>query len=391
MTRRSFAIAAATAASATRVSGANDAIRIGLIGAGGRGQYVTNKAAQAQGTRITAICDVNAVQIDKAKSTFAKDATSFNDFRQLLASTEVDAVVIGSPDHWHVPMVIASVGAGKDVYVEKPLTKSIEEGDAVIRAVETSKRIVQVGYQQRSTPHFDVVRQLVADGRLGTVNLAETYWYQDYVRASWTRELISGDNIDWKGWLGTAPDQPFDRLKLSRWRWFWDFGGGHLTDLFSHWVDSVHWILNDDRLTETHATGARMHFQQFECPDTISLSSRYRKGHVVTYQGSLLSGREDGGIVLRGSEAVVKLTRGGFQLLRNDENDSVPPSMTQRARRDGTIDHVENWLACVRSRKQPNAGVRSSVVAANVAHSGNRSYREGRRMTGNDLAWTARV
>ncbi len=381
MTRRTFAIAASTAASSLRVWGANDAIQIGLIGAGGRGRGICQTASRLPGTKITAICDVNPSQIDKAQSTFAPDAASVAEFPALLARADVDAVMIGSPDHWHVPMVIAAVQAGKDVYVEKPLTHTIEEGETCIRAVDASKRIVQVGYQQRSTPHFSVVRDVVASGRLGRVNLAETYWYQDYIRAAWTREGVAADAINWKAWQGSAPEHVFDPVILGRWRWFWAYGGGHLTDLFSHWVDSVHWILADDRPLETHAIGNKLHFQEFECPDTISLSSRYPKGHLVTYQGSLLSGRDDGGIVLRGSEGVLDLKRSGFELFRNDQRQADPAVMTMRAHRDGTIDHVENWLQCIRSRKAPNSNVADAVRSANAAHWGNRSYREGKRLT----------
>lgn len=381
MTRRTFAIAAASAASAQRVAGANDTIRIGLIGAGGRGRGVCQTASKLPSTRVTAVCDVNPVQIDRAKSTFAPEAASAADFRVLLERNDVDAVIIGSPDHWHVPMVIASVQAGKDVYVEKPLTHNIPEGEDVIRAVEASKRIVQVGYQQRSTPHYSVVRDLVNAGRLGAVNLAETYWYQDYVRAAWTREVPPSDGLNWKAWQGSAPETAFDPVRLSRWRWFWAYGGGHLTDLFSHWVDSVHWILGDDKPVETHAFGSKMYFHHFECPDTISLSSRYGKGHLVTYQGSLLTGRDDGGIVLRGSKAVLNLKRSGFQMYENNQPQADPPIMTMRASRDGTIDHVENWLDCIRTRKQPNSTVPDAVRSANAAHWGNRSYREGKRLT----------
>ncbi len=381
MTRRTFSLAATTAAAATRVWGANDTIRIGLLGAGSRGRHVCQKAAEMPGTRVTAVCDVNPSQIDKAKSTFAPDAAAVPDFRAVLSRSDVDAVLIGSPDHWHVPMVVAAVQAGKDVYVEKPLTHNVAEGDAVIRAVEASGRIVQVGYQQRSTPHYATVRQLVADGKLGKVNLAETYWYQDYIRASWTREIPQADAINWKDWQGQAAPVAFDATRLGRWRWFWAYGGGHLTDLFSHWVDSVHWVLGDAQLVETHAFGAKLHFQEFECPDTISLSSRYAKGHLVTYQGSILSGRDDGGIVLRGSGGVLTLRRNGFEMYRNDQQQSAPALMTERAFRDGTIDHVENWLQCIRSRQAPNSNVRDAVAAANAAHWGNRSYREGKRLT----------
>jgi predicted dehydrogenase len=387
MTRRTFAMTAVTAVSSQRVWGANDRVRIGLIGAGGRGRGVAQQTANLPGAEFTGVCDVNPSQIDKAKSTFAKDAQSFSDFRTLLASPNIDAVLIGSPDHWHVPMTIAAVEAGKDVYVEKPLTKTIAEGDAVIRAVEASKRVVQVGYQQRSTPHYPVVKRLVEEGALGTVSLAETYWYQDYLRAAWTREVPAADGIDWKGWQGSAPAEPFSPLVLGRWRWFWNYGGGHLTDLFSHWVDSVHWILDDTSLVETSASGHKAAFQDFECPDTIALSSKYRKGHLVTYQGTLVSGIADGGIVLRGSKGVLNLKRSGFEMFSNSQPGSAPPVMTMRATRDGTIDHIENWLDCIKTRKTPNSSVRDAVLSANAAHAGNQSYREGRRLTSADFRW----
>jgi predicted dehydrogenase len=378
--RRHFAMAAVTAAASTRIWGANDRISIALLGTGGRGRHVTNIAQQQPNVVVTAINDVNPAQLDSAKSKEFPKAETSGDFRAVLDRKDIDAVVIGSPDHWHVPMLVAACDAGKDVYVEKPLTKTIAEGKAAIDAVHRTKRIVQVGYQQRSTPHYFTVKQLVQDGRLGKIAVAETWWYQDYVGSDWTRKMLSTDNLDWKNWLGTAPMRDVEALRVSRWRWFWDYGGGHLTDLFSHWVDAVHWITGDDQVVESNASGSKAYYKQFECPDTIELSSVYSGGHMVTYHGSIAIGTDSGGIILRGVNANVELTRGGFKMFDPRIKDKNEPVMTARATRDGTIDHVQNWLECMKTRRQPNSDVASAVTSANAAHYGNQSYRTGQRV-----------
>ena len=166
------------------------------------------------------------------------------DYREVLARRDIDAVIVGSPDHWHVPMTMDAVAAGKDVYVEKPVSHSIEEGERVEKAVTASKQIVQVGYQQRSWDHFLAAREIVSSGKLGAITLVLTSWYQDYLSSLRQRPVIDPATVDWKRFLGSAPDQPFDALRCARWRWFWDFGGGHLTDLYSHYGDVVQWYMN---------------------------------------------------------------------------------------------------------------------------------------------------
>jgi predicted dehydrogenase len=240
--RRGFLrTAALTALSRNRILGANDRIRVGGIGTGLRGTYVLGLVKEAQNTEIVAVCDAYAPRMAAAKQKLASGAHEHADFRELLGRKDIDAVVIGTPDHWHVPMIMAAVEAGKDVYVEKPVSHTIAEGERLLAFMGSAKQVVQVGYQQRSWNHFQHAREVVASGKLGKISLILTSWYQDYLNLLSKVPEVDRAALDWKAFLGSAPDQPYDPLRFARWRWFWDFGGGHLTDLFSHLLDVVHW------------------------------------------------------------------------------------------------------------------------------------------------------
>jgi predicted dehydrogenase len=207
-------------------------------------------------------------------------------------------------------------------------------------------------------------------------------WYQDYLTLLSAIPEIEREKLDWKRFLGSAPDQPFDLLRFARWRWFWDFGGGHLTDLYSHWGDAIHWIMGQDTPQAVQAMGGNNALPKFQCPDTINAVYQYNGYHVV-YDGTLVGSLEGGTIVFRGSDAMMRLNRTGFVVYQERlvpfENTQYPePEMTVRSRGDGTPAHVKNWLDCVRSRKEPNAGVKSSVASARAAHLGNLAYRKAR-------------
>jgi predicted dehydrogenase len=380
-TRRSFSCATlVTAASASRILGANDRIRLAAIGVGGRCQHLMRMANQVGGVDFVAVSDVYEPRMAQAKEQHAPGAEGVKDFRAVLDRKDVDAVIIGSPDHWHVPMVIAAMRAGKDAYCEKPLTRTMDEGEQVIRAVEDSRRILQVGYQQRSWPHFFEAKRLIDSGALGRIAIVEAYWYQNYNRPG----LPTGDpaNLDWPAWLGAAPPRAFDPWRFRRWRVYWDYGGGSLTDLYSHWVDTIHWFMNDTVPLSAHATGGRHVLKRFECPDTISASYRYPKGFTIAYEGTFLSALEDGGIVFRGTEATMRLNRSGFQVqteasVAAQKTNMPKPEQIVPSSGDGTLDHMRNFLECVRSRQKPNSDVRSAVDSANAAHLGNMAYRTG--------------
>jgi predicted dehydrogenase len=380
--RRQFGRAAVlAAASASRVVGANDRIRLAAIGTGGRCLGLMRLANQVGNSEFVAVCDVYEPRAAQAKEQQAPQAEIVKDFRAVLDRKDVDSVIIGSPDHWHVPMVIAAVAAGKDVYCEKPLTLTIEEGEAVIRAVERSRRIVQVGYQQRSWPHYFEAKKLIDAGTLGKITMVEAYWYQNYNRGS-DPPMVDTNKLDWQQWLGAAPRRAFDPWRLRRWRVFWDYGGGSLTDLYSHWVDTIHWFLGDSVPRAARATGGRYVLKQVECPDTVSASFQYAKGFTVAYEGTFLSALEDGGIIFRGTEATLRLKRSGFELypeasVRAQKTNMPKPEQAVRSAGDGTLDHMRNFLECVRSRQKPNSDVASAVDSANAAHYGNMAYRTG--------------
>ena len=380
MTRRHFALLAGTALASRRIQGANDRIRLGALGTGGRCQYLMRQANRLGGCEFVAVNDVNSIRCALAKETLAPTSAIVPDFRAVLDDKSIDAVVIGSPDHWHVPMLRATLSAGKDAYCEKPLTKTIEEGDAILAAMAGTKSIVQVGYQQRSYPHMQEARQLIKSGEIGVVPLAECYWYQNYQHVT---ELpgLDPNAIDWKAWLGTATPRAFDQLRYRRWRWFWDYGGGTLTDLFSHWIDTIHWILDESSFSEVRATGGNLFFKDWECPDTLSASYRY-PSYVATYNSTLVQSYEDGGMIFRGSKGTLKLDRTGYKLFAEADvkpaNQYRPePVRSGKPEHDGAQDHMANFFECVRSRKQPNSTVASAIPAANAAHYGNLAFKTG--------------
>ena len=375
--------ALATAASYNRILGANDRIRIAGLGTGGRGQYVLGQAAKAGGCEITAICDVYEPRRQEAREKVAPHAREFGDYRKVLEQADIDAVVIGAPDHWHVRMTIEAVRAGKDVYVEKPVTHRIEEGEPLIAAVAETKRVVQTGMQQRSWPHFQQAAGIVAQGGLGNVTFIRTYWFQNYLvgRAA-PHQPIDTAKLDWKMFLGSAPDQPFDEERYRNWRWFWDFGGGSLTDLFLHWVDVVHWCMGSDTPAEAQALGGKYVLPEFQWPDTVNAGFRYPGNFVVNFDCSLMGYLEGGGLTLHGTKALMRLHRGGFAIYPEQTKYAELPDLENVAQEvksthDGTLDHAKNWLDCIRSRATPNAPVAVGVAAARAGHLGNQALRNG--------------
>jgi predicted dehydrogenase len=372
-TRRSFLIASGlTALASTRVLGANDTLRIGIIGAGSRMGGLLNAADQSGPYQIVAVSDVYGPRCDAVKARSNGIATTHLDYREVLQQ-QIDAVIIASPDHWHVRMAVDALAAGKDVYLEKPVTHTIEEGATLTRAVRSPKQILQSGMQQRSWSHFRDAVELIQGGSLGRVPQVRTYWWQNYHYFMAPRP-VDTQALDWKQWLGGAADQPFSEEKYYRWRWYWNFGGGAMTDLFSHWIDVVHWAMKSDQPREAQMLGDKYIFEQWDCPDTVQAALRY-PGFDVVYEGMMASSIDDGGLEFRGTDATLKLTRGGFGVYHEGVQSKDNPVVKADSFRDGTIDHMQNFFECVKSRKEPNAPVETGVAAARAGHIANLAYR----------------
>jgi predicted dehydrogenase len=379
--RRSFLIAGGlTALASTRILGANDTLRLGVIGAGGRMNDLLNAADKVGSCQIAAVCDVYGPRLDAIRQRpNGGTATTHANYQEVLEQN-IDAVLIASPDHWHVRMAVDALAAGRDVYLEKPVTHTMEESATLVRAVRSNQRILQCGMQQRSWSHFRDAVDLIQGGSLGRIPQVRTYWWQNY--AAWKGlKPIDVKMLDWKQWLGGAPEQPFSEEKFYRWRWFWNFGGGAMTDLFTHWIDVVHWAMKTDQPRDVHMMGDKYIFEQWECPDTVQAALRYKDFNVV-YEGMMASSIDDGGLEFRGTEATLKLNRIGFGVYHEGATGKENPVVRAESFRDGTISHMQNFFDCIKTRKEPNAPVEAGVAAARAGQIANLAYSRG-----GQIAW----
>jgi predicted dehydrogenase len=382
LNRRTFLIAGGlTALASTRVLGANDTLRVGVIGAGGRMGDLLNAADKAGNYQIVAVSDVYAPRRDAVKLRSNGIATTHVNYHEVL-DRQIDAVLVASPDHWHVRMAVDALAAGKDVYLEKPVTHTMDEAATLTRAVRSGKRILQCGMQQRSWSHFRDAVDLIQGGSLGRVPQVRTYWWQNYLAyTSQPFKPVDTQALDWKQWLGGAPDQPFSEERFYLWRWFWNSGGGAMTDLFTHWIDVVHWAMKSDQPTYAQILADKQVFPQWDCPDTLQAALRY-PGFDVVYEGMMASSIDDGGLEFRGTEATLKINRGGFTVHRENAPAKSNPVLRADSFQDGTISHMQNFFDCIKSRKEPNAPVETGVSAARAGHIANLAYHRG-----GQIAW----
>ncbi len=266
---------AMTALSYSRVYGANERIQLGLIGAGERGRYDMSNFVKTGIVDVAAVCDVYAVQIDKARQV-APQAKSFSDHRKLLDQKDIDVALIGVPDHWHAAIAIDALNAGKDVYVEKPLTLRIEEGPPIVKAARVNNRICQVGMQQRSGKHYlEAKHEYIDTGKLGKITLARTWWHGNgyHLRKAPPELAQQPSNLDWARFLGPVKWRDWDPQQYWNWRAYLDFGGGQVTDLFTHWIDVVHMFLGSEIPTSAVAAGGIYEYKDGRtAPDTINVA-----------------------------------------------------------------------------------------------------------------------
>jgi len=390
MDRREFlaAGAAALAVESSRGFKANDTLRVGLIGVGGRCRHLVKSFPNLPNVAITAVCDVWDANLAEGKKLANKDAFATKNFEELLARKDVDAVLIGSPDHWHVPLTIAACAAGKDVYVEKPLTHDLSEGQAVIDAQNKHKRVVQVGTQQRSMTHIAKAYDLVKAGHIGTVHKVHCTWNRNAARAQ-RKEAVDPASVDWKRFLGGSKAQPFDAYRFRQWRWFWDFGGGIFTDLMVHWIDVVHWFLDLDHPQSAMSIGDFYSAKGvWETPDTVQTLLRYPDKEVQVYfEGTFSSNRNGSMVEFMGSEGTLYLDRGRYEIIPDRDKKLEPSSLVLGSdprkgldfydKPDGELLHLTNWVEAVRTRKKPSCPAEVGVSSAGAAHLANQSLKTG--------------
>ena len=392
--RKSASTMVAPVAAPRGVLGANDRIGVGLIGCGERGRGVAAHLEPLRNLEVVAVSDAYGPRRDQAVAEVCPKARAWSDYREVLDDRDVDAVVIATPDHWHAPMTVQAIQAGKDVYVEKPVTHNLEEGEQLLAVAEGSEQVIATGTQQRSWDHFLEAKGLVEKGVLGRVTFVRCHWLQNHLTQGWRRVPdVDRHRLDWEQWLGPAPKQPFSKVRFHYWRFFWDFGGGSVTDLMTHWIDVIQWFMNSAHADEVHAVGSTYVQDWLEVPDTVTATMLFPEGYTAAFEGSLIFGLQGAGIVFRGDKAMMTLDRNGYALYEEGAmpfeapglpapvhcfERPEPKSNAERMDGSGTLANLRNWIGCICDRSTPNAHLRAAVDSANTAHRVNDALRTKR-------------
>ena len=383
----SAGLALGLAAPAVLSAAPSKTIRVGTIGTGGRCRQLMNAAKPIEEIRFVAVCDVWEDAIAAGVKLAGDKAKVHRDYKKLLDDKDIDAVLIASPDHWHVQMLADALAAGKDVYIEKPLTWSLDENATVRAAVKKhSDRIVQVGMQQRAMPHLvKCYEEVVKPGTLGAVHHVRMWWNYSAYPNNPAKITVDAKSVDWKAFCGKAKEQPFDAYRFRRWRNIWDFAGGHLTDLMTHFIDVVHWYMKVDHpVTAVSAGGLFFSKDSREPPDVIHTLLTYPNKLVVTFQGNQHNGAAGAGIEFFGSNGTLYVDRQLYELTPEQNRvkavkhqDGQFPRGHFNTREDQDTAFLRTWVDAVLNRKAPLVNVEMGINAAGAAHLGNVAFRKG--------------
>ena len=397
--RRSFVRRAAGLAGASLAGGralnANDRIRIALIGCGGRGRADLANFLSIPDVECAALCDVDQAQIAAASKQVMQRAGRrpdllTQDFRRVLERNDVDAVIVATPDHWHALPTILACEAGKDVYVEKPLSLTIAEGRAMVGAATRHRRIVQMGNQRRSSPHYRAAVEYVHSGKLGAIRMVRAWAYLDqYGDLPPVADSDAPEGVDYDFWLGPAPKRAFNRNRFHfDFRWYWDYAGGLATDWGAHQVDIALWGMKAGTPLSAVSTGGKPGYpaSAMETPDTQQTLWQF-PGFTLLWEHALGVARgpeaRPHGVAFHGSEGMLVVDAKGWEVFpesgrngRRGPAKSLPAVPLQTApdlRYDAG--HVKNFLDCMRSRERPNSVVEIGHNTMIACHLGNIAFR----------------
>jgi predicted dehydrogenase len=377
-----------TAKSYARIQGANDRIRLGGIGPGdrGSGRLVT---AQKLGADIVALADVNRGFLDQMQTKLSTPVEkTYVDYHDLLARKDIDGVIIATPDHLHHDCLLDSVRAGKDVYIEKPLARTIEEGENMVAKVKASKQIVQVGNQRRSGDHFKKARDIVASGGIGEIRFVRIWDFRyrpvdPYIKRSKDQKLFAPELIDWQRFQGKAPKRPYDPKRASGWRWYWDYAGGLMTDIGPHWLDVAMWITGSDGPRTVVCDGGKYQNMDWETPDNVHAVLNCGTFAIV-FMVQFMNGQENDGGAFYGLEGSIVQENNRGLMVRYDAKRKEVESWKIT---DENTPHMQNFLDCMKSRKQPNSPVELANRVLVGAHLANESFRSGKRVNWDPVNW----
>jgi predicted dehydrogenase len=419
------AFAARGAKTSGRVIGANDRIQIGVIGVGGRGRSdardfqkfgeENNNACQ-----IVAVCDVYAKRKREAAEHYKCEG--YLDYRELLNRNDIDAVIVATPDHWHAKIALDAMDHGKDVYCEKPMCHTNDEARQLVNTVKETKRVFQVGSQTTSADQWWKAKKAIADGMIGKMIMSQGSYHRNSIEGEWNYPIEpnagpdgKGDDfIDWKMWLGHAPQRAFDADRFFRFRKYWDYSGGIATDLFYHVVAPLNICWDKPQFPARVMAeggiygGPKFEFKR-EVPDTFNLMATYAEGHSLVLSSSMANSHHIPGLI-RGHEGTIIMVDHGMFERRTEFITVIPEVVGRRGeakpinpdykfgsseikipvdQKDMMTAHIENFLHCVRTREKPHLDVETGACANVVINLAVQSYREGKVLHWDEKNWKA--
>jgi predicted dehydrogenase len=386
--RRTILLSAAGAFAAHAVP-PSDRVTLGVIGSGGRGTFVMGVFQKDPALRVGAICDVYDPNLENAISVASKVPGShpkvYRNYRELLADKDVQAVLIATPEHWHYQMVLDALAAGKDVYLEKPLCQTPEQGMALVEAERKTKQIVQVGMQRRSYDLYKEGSAIVAGGKLGNVRMVRSWWLNNYLGAAPAAKL---GPLDWEQWQGPAPHRPLDPDRFHNWRLYSDYAGGIVADQGAHVFDGIQMLMGAGAPSAVTAAAGKPHKQGVDQPESVVAIAEYPEDFVavftVNYAAMQYQFRNDQLNQLDGDRGRMDIGREELKVfLKGAEEQAAIQKNSEKGFGWATDLHVQNFLECVRTRKPPTAPMKLAFQAALVVQMANLSLKHGRR-----IRWT---
>ena len=421
-TTRRFFMGAAAAASAMRVSGANERVNVGLIGLGGRGTNHLNIYSRLPQARVVALCDVNQAAREKAQATLLKNtsekAKEFEDMREAFADGTVEAVSIATPNHWHALAAIWAMKAGKDVYGEKPACYNIHEGQKLVQVARETKKMLQIGSQHRSNPFKMRAMAALQGGLIGKVYQAKGLCYKRRKSIGKKPDIATPPGINWDMFLGPAPLRAFNELRFAyNWHWFWDTGNGDIGNQGVHELGIARWGLSEPEWPKgVYSHGGKFAYDDDqETPNTLTSNFDFGdrelvfevRGLLTGAEGAVPSGRRQGppgagpapeatapktaaplnimvGNLFYGTEGWAAMSDAGFQAFKGESNELIMEEKPERGPNgDPTGLHMQNFLASVKSRnyKDLHDEIGIAYLSASMCHLANISYRVGRKLT----------
>jgi predicted dehydrogenase len=374
-------------------------VTLGVVGSGGRGTYVMGVFQKDPAVRVASVCDVYEPNLERALSVATKAQGSspkaIRNYKQILDDKSIQAVLIATPEHWHHRMVLDALAAGKDIYVEKPLCQTPEQGSELVRAEKASKNIVQVGMQRRSYDLYLEGRKIVAAGTLGNVRMVRSWWLNNYVGQPPPAKLDGP--LDWEQWQGPVKHRvPPDAVRFRHWRYFSDYAGGIAADQGAHAFDGIHLLMNASFPLAVTGSANKIQKTEFDTPESMITTAEYPEDFVgiftINYAAMKYKSRNDQLSQLDGDLARMDIGREECRVFRQGEEET--PAIVKTSERGFGFAaelHVQNFLDCVRTRKTPAAPMRLGFQACLVTMLANISRKTGRRVRWDDTAGTVVV